>query len=159
MQDVGLVVPAGAQHIHGQLRVEAEHGADGRGDDQAGHEPDGEGARAAGRAGDPPPQRVRAGQQGPGVGQQLPPGRGQLGGPLVPDEQLRLQFVFQCLDLAGQHRLGDVQGLRGPAEVQPFGDRDEVAQLAEVDVGYGLLPFLIPPRYDRRASRSWTGGM
>jgi hypothetical protein len=47
--------------------------------------------------------------------------------------------------------------LGGPAEVQVFGDRDEVAQLAEVDVSHDYLPFLIPPRYDRRANRSWTG--
>ena len=43
---------------------------------------------------------------------------GQLGGPLVPREQLDFQLGFQRPDLAGQHRLGDVQGLGAPAEVQ-----------------------------------------
>jgi hypothetical protein len=104
----------------------------------------------------PPAQRVRTGQQWSGVGEQLPAGWGQLGGPLVPHEQLDLELVFQRPDLAGQHRLGDVQGLSGPAEVQLLRDGDEIAQLAEVDVSHGLLPFLIPPRHDRRANRSWT---
>src|ERR1700722_11258788 len=156
--DLGLVVPVGTQHVHGQLRVAAGQGADGVGHDEARHEPDREGAWAAGRPGDPPEQRVRTGQQRPGVGEQLPAGRGQLGRPLVPHEQLRFQLFFQRPDLAGQYRLRDVQGLRGPAEVQLLRDSDEIAELAEVDVSHGLLPSLIPPRYDRRANRSWTGG-
>ena len=154
--DVGLVIPAGPQHVHGQLRMGGGQGADGLGHDQAGHEPDRERARAAGRAGGPPAQRIRGGEQRPGVGEQLPTGRGQLGGPLVPREQLDLQLGFQRPDLAGQHRLGDVQDLSGPAEVQLLRDRDEIAQLTQVDVSHGFLPSVIPPRYDRHPNRSWT---
>jgi len=119
--------------------VPAGQGPDGPGHDQAGHEPDRERARAPGRAGGPSAQRVGGGQQRPGVGQQLPSGRGQLGRPPVPHEQLRFQLVFQRPDLAGQHRLRDVQGLGGPAEMQVLRDGDEIAQLAEVEVSHGLL--------------------
>jgi hypothetical protein len=47
MQDSGLVVPVGAQHVHGQLRVTAGQRADGLGHDEARHETDREGAWAA----------------------------------------------------------------------------------------------------------------
>src|SRR5271170_5711159 len=140
VDDFCLVVPAGAKHVHGQLRVLAGQGADGPGHDQAGHEPDRERARAAGRAGGPPAQRVGGGQQRPGVGEQLPAGRGQLGRPLVTHEQLDFQLRFQRPDLAGQHRLRDVQRVGGPAEVQLLRDRDEVAQLAQVDVSHETPP-------------------
>jgi hypothetical protein len=39
-------------------------------------------------------QRVGVGQQGHGVGEQLPARRGQLGRSLVPGEQLDLQLVL-----------------------------------------------------------------
>jgi hypothetical protein len=63
MQDSGLVVPAGTQHVHGQLRMAAGQGADGVGHDEARHEPDREGVRDASRACNPPAQRVRTGQE------------------------------------------------------------------------------------------------
>jgi hypothetical protein len=40
--------------------------------------------------------------------------------------------------------------------VQLLRDGDEIAQLAEVNISHGVLPSLIPPRYDRHASKSWT---
>ena len=40
---------------------------------------------------------------------------------------------FQCADLPGQHGLGDVQALGGATEFN-FGDGDEVAQLAQVEI-------------------------
>jgi hypothetical protein len=49
---IGLVVPARADHVDGQLRAAAGQGTDGRGDDEVGHEPDGEGVRAAGGTSD-----------------------------------------------------------------------------------------------------------
>ena len=157
VQHSSLVVPVGAQYVHSQLRVADGQGADGSGHNKAGHEPDREGAWVAGRAGNPAAQRVRTGQQRSRIGQQLPAGRGQLGCPLVPHEQRRFQLLFERPDLAGQYRLGDVQGLGGAAEVQMLSDGDEIAQLAEVDVSHGLLPSLMPPEYYRRANRSWTG--
>ena len=79
-------------------------------------------------------QSLRGGQQGPRVLQQLTAGGRQLGGLLVPGEQLRAQLLLQRADLPGQHRLRDVQPLGGPAEVQLLGHGHEVAQLAQIDI-------------------------
>jgi hypothetical protein len=45
-----------------------------------------------------------------------------------------MQLVLERPDLAGQHRLGDVQRVGGPAEVQMLGNGQEVPQLAQVQV-------------------------
>ena len=63
---------------------------------------------------------------------------------LVADEQLGAELVLQRADLPGQHRLGDVQPLGRPAEVQFLGDGDEVPELAEVDV-HNTFRVLQPP--------------
>ena len=47
-------------------------------------------------------------------------------------EQRRAEARFQVADRARQRRLRDVQRLRRAPEMQPLGDRDEVAQLAQV---------------------------
>jgi hypothetical protein len=47
-------------------------------------------------------------------------------------EQRRAQLRLQPLDLERERRLGDVQLLRGPAEVQPARRRDEVAKLVDL---------------------------
>ena len=59
-----------------------------RGDGDAGHETDRERLRSAGRSDHPAPRRFRRREQRPRVLEQLAPGRGQLGGPLGPHEQL-----------------------------------------------------------------------
>src|SRR5579872_883846 len=51
--------------------------------------------------------------------------------PLTAFEQSHAEFIFQCADLHGQRRLRDVQFLRRTAEVQFFGECDEVAQVAK----------------------------
>ena len=116
-----------------------DQGAHGRRDDQSRHEPDGERVRVPRGPAHPAAQGVGAGQQRPGVGQQLAPGRGQLGGPLVAHEKLRLELGLQRPDLPGEHRLGDVQRLGGPAEVQPLGYRDEITHLPQIHVHQRLL--------------------
>jgi hypothetical protein len=67
-----------------------------------------------------------------------------------------LEVVLQDLDLAGQHRLRDVQRLGRASEVQMLSDRDEVAQLPQVNVHHDLLPTLIPTEYYKRWDGSWT---
>ena len=108
--------------------------ADGGGDDQAGHEPDGEGALARRHVADPAAGGVRCRKQGARVLEQGLAGRGEAGGPVVAFEELHLQVAFQRADLARQHGLRDVQRLRGTAEVQVLGDGGEVAHLAQVQV-------------------------
>jgi hypothetical protein len=108
--------------------------ADGGGDDQAGHEPDGESALARGHVADSAARGLRCWQQDACVLEQGRAGRGEARGPVIPFEKLHLQLVFQRSDLARQHGLRDVQRLRGAAEVQVLGDGGEVAHLAQVQV-------------------------
>ncbi|MDT4875176.1 hypothetical protein FQZ97_1105250 [compost metagenome] len=46
-------------------------------------------------------------------------------------EQPRANLLLQRLDLLAQGRLGDAQGQRGTAEMQFFGDGDEVTQVTQ----------------------------
>ena len=42
------------------------------------------------------------------------------------------EFSLQSGDLAAEHRLDDMQALRGPGEVQLLGDHEEVPQFPQV---------------------------
>ena len=134
VDDVGLVDPVGPQHLDRDLGMEPGELAHGRGDDQAGHEPDREHPLARADVRDPPPGRVGGRQQRPAVLEQRLPGRGEPGRPLVPLEQLHLQLLLERADLPRQHRLGDMQRLRGAPEVQLLGHRHEIAHLAQIQV-------------------------
>ena len=116
------------------LGMRGGEGPDGLCHGDAGHEADGERLRSPRRLSHPPAHGLGRGEQGPGVVEQLTTGRSQLGGSLGADEQLGPELVLERADLPGQHRLGDVQPLRRPAEMQFLGDSDEVPELAEVDV-------------------------
>jgi hypothetical protein len=83
---IGLIVPGGADDLDGQVRPRLTERPHRRGHDQPGHEADREGMRSAGGLPDTSAHRLRAGQQGPRVGQQLFTGRRELGGPLGPYE-------------------------------------------------------------------------
>jgi len=66
------------------------------------------------------------------------PKSGPAMGPPDCATQQYLQLLFQSPDLAGQHRLRNVQGFGRAAEVQLLGHGHEVAQLTKVDVGHGF---------------------
>jgi hypothetical protein len=102
--------------------------------DQTGHEADGEGPLARGHVADPALRRVRRREQGARVVEQGLAGERQARCPVVTFEQPYLQVAFQRANLAREHRLRDVQGFRRAAEVQLVGDRDEIPQLAQVQV-------------------------
>jgi hypothetical protein len=44
------------------------------------------------------------------------------------------EFLFKLADLSRERRLGDVERGRGASVVEPFGDGEEVAKLAQVEV-------------------------
>ena len=75
----------------------------------------------------------RPASSGPASASSCRPAGVSSGGPLVPREQLDFQLGFQRPDLAGQHRLGDVQGLGGPAEVQLLRDNHESSNQLQID--------------------------
>ena len=62
------------------------------------------------------------------VGQQHPPGRGQLDMSAIADEQRRAQARLERLDLLRERRCRDAQPLGSSAEVKLLGDGDEVAK-------------------------------
>ena len=88
----------------------------------------------------PLPQSFRLGQYEPCILEQLLSGGGERSAARVSREQRDPEFVLERPDLAGQHRLRDVQTLGGAAEVQFLGDSDEVPQLAHVEVRKGHTP-------------------
>jgi len=57
---------------------------------------------------------------------------GEGDGPAVAVEEADLQVAFERLDLLGQRRAGDAEPCGGAAEVQLFGDGDEVPQLTQL---------------------------
>ena len=61
-------------------------------------------------------------------------GRGQLDGPARPLEQGHPERLLEGADLLTDRRLGDVQPLRGPAEVQLGRDGQEHAEVPELEV-------------------------
>jgi hypothetical protein len=78
------------------------------------------------------PQVIGLFQHGAGVREQGGSGRGQADGAAVAVEQPYAEVTFERLDLLGQGGTGDQQPLGGAAEVELFGDRDEVPQLTEL---------------------------
>jgi hypothetical protein len=50
----------------------------------------------------------------------------------VADQKLRPELALEVADLLRQRRSRNVKPLRGPTEMQLLGNRNEVAQLAEL---------------------------
>ena len=65
------------------------------------------------------------------VGQEGHPGRGQGDRPGGAVDELHAELALELLDLPAQRRLGHVQPLGGPPEVQFLGDGDEAGQPGE----------------------------
>jgi hypothetical protein len=76
--------------------------------------------------------RVGVGEDAAGEREQRLPGVGE--GDVAPRaaEEIRAQLLLQRPDLLGEGRLGDMDPLRGPGEVQGLGDRGEVAELLQL---------------------------
>ncbi|MCY1178974.1 hypothetical protein D9M73_193490 [compost metagenome] len=70
-------------------------------------------------------------QHQPRLFQEQPTGLAQLDPTIGTLEQARADLLFQRLDLLAQRWLGDAQHLCGAAEMQFFGDGDEVAQMTQ----------------------------
>ncbi len=64
-------------------------------------------------------------------GQQRRSGVGRRHTAPVVREQLDGQHPFECPDLPAEPGLGNVQPLRRAAEMQLFGDHDEIAQMPQ----------------------------
>ena len=62
----------------------------------------------------------------------MPPGRSQFDAAGRSGEELTSSLALQLADLLGEWRLGDVQALRGAAEVQFLGDGTEIPQMAQL---------------------------
>src|SRR5882757_5231966 len=110
------------------------------GDDQAGHEAHDERTSASSGTTDSQPDPRGQLDERRRVSKQLPPRWGQLGSTLVANEQLHTQVVLQRANLTRQHRLGDVQRLRGATEVQMLCNRDEVTDLAKIKITHQAGP-------------------
>jgi hypothetical protein len=54
---------------------------------------------------------------------------------LVASEQMKSMLCFEVGDLFAERRLGYVQSVRGPREVQLFGQGNDCVQVAYFDVG------------------------
>lgn len=59
-------------------------------------------------------------------------GRGEFDAAGRARQQRYAELALELTDLLGQWRLGDVQPVGGPAEVQLLADRDEVAQMTQL---------------------------
>jgi hypothetical protein len=76
-------------------------------------------------------------QRGSAVGQQPPARLGELHVARRADEQLDAELVLELADRRAQRRRGHVQAIGRPREVQLLGDRDEIAQVAQLGHGCG----------------------
>jgi hypothetical protein len=85
-------------------------------------------------ASDSSARRICRREQRSGLVQQLAPRLGQLDAAARSHEKRRSEFLLKPAYLAAEHGLRDIQPLRGLAEVKPFRDRHEVAQLVEIQV-------------------------
>ena len=73
---------------------------------------------------------------------------GQSHAPLGAIEQSHSEFILELADLLAQGRLRDMQALGGAAEVEFFGDRDEIAQVSQFHMQYiSSYQFFILDRY------------
>ncbi|MNN04923.1 hypothetical protein D3C81_1176640 [compost metagenome] len=105
---------------------------DGRGEGRRGGEAHLEFAQLAalGAAGDGH-RPLQLGQHLTRLGQEQPAGLAQRHSAVGALEQAHAQLLLQRLDLLAQRRLGNAQLQGGAAEVQLFGNGDEIAQVAE----------------------------
>ncbi|GAA0564156.1 hypothetical protein GCM10010390_78230 [Streptomyces mordarskii] len=62
------------------------------------------------------------------------PGIGQLHTAGAPYQQSALHLLLEGPDLAAEDRLGDIELFRRTAEVPVLGHRDEVAELAQIEI-------------------------
>ena len=99
VQHLRLVGPAGAQHLDGELGVRGGECPDGVGDDQPGHEGDGELAGLAGGLGDAPAQGFGVSEQRLGVGRELSSRLREHRAAPAPDEQHGAELGLQGADL------------------------------------------------------------
>jgi len=76
---------------------------------------------------------VQVGEQRADPGQQGLAGQRQLDALGGPAEQVTPDEALEATDLAAEGWLGDEQPLGGPAEAEILGDRDERAQVAQLD--------------------------
>lgn len=72
--------------------------------------------------------------------QQDQAGFGQRDRTAVSLQQCRAQAPFELADRPGQRRLGHTQTLRRPAEMQLFGDGNEVPQFSGLHAQHGTRP-------------------
>jgi hypothetical protein len=108
-------------------------------DQESGTKADDEMMNASSGALHAPTSGVRGGEQRAGIVQQLPTGRGQPDGALVAFEEHGAELALERADRAAQRRLGEVELFRRVAKVESFRYRDEVAELAQVNVRHDLL--------------------
>ena len=132
VQHVDLVVPVDAVQVDVGLRAGGSEAAQRVGERVADEEADGQRRSPAGGALQAPAGGVGRGEQRPRLLEQLLAGRSQRDAPGRAGEQVRAELLLELADLPAEHRLRDVEALRRAPEVQLFGDRDEVAQLAQV---------------------------
>ena len=70
-------------------------------------------------------------KRGAGFGQEEAPGFGQRDLVAIAFQQAHVQFLFERLDLHAERGLHDAKPLRGAAEMQFFGERDECAEVLQ----------------------------
>lgn len=81
---------------------------------------------------DPAPTRLRDRQQERRFVAELVPGAGERDLSAASHEKLGAELLLELANLPAEHRLGDVEALRRPSEVQLLGDGDEVAEPSQV---------------------------
>jgi hypothetical protein len=54
---------------------------------------------------------------------------------LIASEQVKFMLFFEVGNLLAERRLGDVQSVRGPREVQLFGQDNDCVQVTDFEVG------------------------
>ncbi len=74
----------------------------------------------------------RVGGRGAGLGQERPPGLGQLHAVGQALQQRSAELTLQRADLLGERRLGDREPLGGARERPLFDDRQQVGDLAQI---------------------------
>ena len=78
---------------------------------------------------------IERGNHLPGLVGEYPAGVGDGDGATRAHEELDAQLVLQLANRMGERGLGDVEPLGSPTEVQFLADRDEVAQMANINHG------------------------
>ena len=86
-------------------------------------------------------RRLRSREQGTRIRKEGSPRIRQAHHSSRPFQKLYPQLIFQRLDLVAQRRLGDVQPLGSPAEVQFLGHGDKVSKMPQ------FHPFIITTSY------------